>query len=71
MTKLFSVCSEEMETPDPIKIKKARKLLAGGFGKTPCEVLGAGVHGHAWMVEQEQQWNKQKGVVPLRGIVTP
>ena len=60
-----------VETPDPITIEKARKLLAAGYAKIPCEVPGSGTHGYAWMVERGQRWNKRTGVIPLVSIMAP
>ena len=36
----------EGQRPNPISISKARQLLAAAYSAVPCEMPGAGVHGH-------------------------
>jgi hypothetical protein len=42
--------------PNPISISKARKLLAAAYAAIPCELEGTGIHGYAWMIETDEQW---------------
>ena len=46
--------------PNPISIRKARRLLAAAYAKVPCSLKEAGLHGYAWIVEEPEQWNKRK-----------
>ena len=47
------------DNPDPISINKAKKLLTAAFANVPCELPETGIHGHAWMIEDEKQWLKR------------
>ena len=51
----------EGQKPNPISISKARKLLAAAYAAVPCELKGAGVHGHAWIIETKEQWTTRSG----------
>ena len=51
--------------PNPISIRKARRLLATAYAKIPCEHTEAGIHGYAWIAETPQQWAKRKGTSPI------
>ena len=50
------------EKPTPMNTSKARKLLAKAFADVPCGIAGAGMHGHAWMIEHKDVWAQRKGV---------
>ena len=57
------------QRPNPISISMARKLLAAAYAAIPCEVPGAGVHGHAWIIETDNDWLERDGATAT--IVTP
>ena len=50
------------DVPNPVSTAKARKLLATGKAKTPCDIPGTGVHGCAFMADKPSAWNKRSGV---------
>ena len=47
--------------PNPISIGTAVKLLAAAYSEIPCETAGAGVHGYAWIVEDDAIWLTRDG----------
>ena len=49
------------QRPSPISINKARKLLAAAYAAVPCEMEEAGVHGHAWIIEEDKEWIARGG----------
>ena len=51
--------------PNPISIRKARRLLAAACAEVPCSSKGAGIHGHAWMVEKPDNWDERNGTSPM------
>ena len=51
--------------PNPISISKARQILATAYATVPCEVAGAGVHGHTWIVETDMVWKLRNGLRQL------
>ena len=55
----------EGQKPNPISISKARKLLAAAYASVPCEIEAAGVHGHAWIIETQDQWVSRSGTTPI------
>ena len=48
-------------SPNPISINRAREILAAAYAEIDCELPGADVHGHAWMVENKAEWNARSG----------
>ena len=53
------------KTPNPISIRRARRMLAAAYAKIPCTQQGAGVHGYAWIAEAPEDWKKRKGTGPI------
>ena len=51
-----------LKTPNPISIGTAVKLLAAAYAQIPCELEDAGLHGYAWIIEQDPVWLKRDGV---------
>lgn len=54
--------------PSPITISKARKLLAAAYANVTCGLDEAGVHGYAWMIEEEDKWLNRSGIT---SVITP
>jgi hypothetical protein len=50
------------QLPNPISICKARELLAIGYEAIDCDIDGSGIHGHAWIIEKEEEWLKRDDV---------
>ena len=48
--------------PTPMSINKAKRLLSRAYARIPCEVDGTGVHGYAWMIDDNTKWLARSGV---------
>jgi hypothetical protein len=57
--------------PNPISIGTAKKLLAAAYAVVPCAANEAGVHGYAWMIEDDKVWVKRAGVGEMSPPVKP
>ena len=51
----------EGEAPNPVSVRKALKFFAAGVEKVDSNKAEAGVHGHAWIVEDKETWPKRSG----------
>ena len=51
--------------PNPISIGTAKKLLAAAYSEVPCEMIGTGVHGYAWIIEDEETWQEREGTTDI------
>ena len=52
-------------SPNPIAINRAREILAAAMAEEDCELPGADIHGHAWVVENEPEWTARAGTGPV------
>ena len=57
------------DVPNPLSIARARRLLALGYAKIPCEIPGTGIHGYAWMIEKPGTWEKRNGVGAHQAVI--
>ena len=61
-------------SPNPISINRAYEILAASMSEVDCELPGAGIHGHAWMVEKASEWRARDDTgtvaIPIRPSVT-
>ena len=58
-------------SPNPISIAKARKLLAVAYARVPCELDGADVHRHAWIIETKATWDRRRGTSTVTAPTKP
>jgi len=56
------------QRPNPVSIGKAKRLLATAYSDINCELIEAGVHGYAWIIEDDNAWLKRDGVT---SVITP
>ena len=57
--------------PNPISVGTAKKLFAAACVQVPCTANKAGVHWHAWMIEDENMWLKGEGVSRVQPPTKP
>ena len=53
------------KAPNPISIRRARRMLATAYAKVPSTQKGAGMHGHAYIAEHQEEWLKREGTSTL------
>ena len=58
-------------SPNPVSINRAREILAASLADVDCELPGADIHGHAWMVERDEDWDKRTGTGKVSAPTRP
>ena len=53
------------EKPNPISINKAKRMLSDAYVEVYCDILEAGVHGYAWMIEDDKEWLPRPDVTSI------
>ena len=46
-------------------------MLATSHADKVCDIPGADIHGHAWMVEPEAEWKNCRGAVAVTAPTKP
>ena len=59
------------ETPNPVIVNKATLFLAESLLVINCDMGEAGVHGHAWIIEDDETWEKQDGITKFKPPAKP